>query len=109
DEDEGVRVELGHGAVDGRDDVDLALTVGLDGDAGADDRSREDGVGDVGHRHDGAGDGCEDPQAHRRSSMSSTMLSASGPTTTCTAVPCWTTPKAPAARSAASSTLLESS
>ena len=84
---------------------DVVTTRGrLDGDAGADHLAGEHRVGDLRQGDHPTGAGREDV-GHIRSSMSSARLSASGPTTTCTTLPDATTPWAPAALSAAWSTL----
>src|SRR4029453_16612637 len=102
--DEGVRVHLDHLAVDRRDHGRLA-GVGIDRDARPDHLGGEHRVGGLGEGAHAAGAGGEDVDGrHIKSSMSSAMLSASGPTTTWTTLPDATTPCAPAALRAFSST-----
>src|SRR5690606_18875687 len=126
-DDEGVRVQLDDGPGD-RGHRGLRLAHRVDRGPGADHALREDGVGDLGqaggrarhgrkhtehgeYLHSGARTGAAARaggrvcQSSRRSLMSSVSESASGPTTTWTTLPEESTPWAPAAFSAASSTL----
>ena len=103
---EGVRVQLEQRARDGRHGIRQS-TGRLDRDPGADHLGREDRVGHLGERTHQPRDRGEHV-GHIRSSMSSAMLSASGPTTTWTTDPAVITPCAPAALSAFSSTSVAS-
>src|SRR5688500_16444403 len=91
--DECVRVELEESSGDRRDGG-ARMAIWIDRDARADDLLGEDRVGHVGQGDDRAGHRCDRAEGvgHSMSSMSLAMVSASGPTTTCTTLPDTTTP-----------------
>jgi hypothetical protein len=101
---EGVRLELEQRPGDRRDRRRRGA-LGVHRHAGADHLAGEDRVGDGVEADRRPGQGRGDDSSHSsRSSMSLAMVSASGPTITCTTLPDFSTPWAPARRSAASST-----
>ena len=81
-DDESVWMELDDPSGDGGDDRHLSLTDRDNGDPGTDESLGEDRVRHVRERVDIPGHGRGDRRHQRRSSISSTRVSASGPTTT---------------------------
>lgn len=81
-DDESVWMELDDPSGDGGDDRHLSLTDRDNGDPGTDESLGEDRVRHVRERMDIPGHGRGDRRHQRRSSISSTRVSASGPTTT---------------------------